>query len=279
MGFIQKILLRVYGRLNACGFVSNPLGQRVFVQTYFFYKKFVEDPFHKLAKTHPRLFKDGHILDIGASIGYTSILFAGYLNEGYRVFAFEPESNNFAILSRNISRKRLAHKIVPERIAVGEANGTIDLWVNREHNGDHRIVTAEFKNLLPANPVLERLPMASIDEFSCERELGPIAFVKIDVQGFELPVCLGMQKTLERCPRAAIAFEYDPAVQQEMGFEPFAVPRFFLERGYRLFRLGRNGGLAEIDLESLTRERTETVGAYSDVLALRSDYLKGAGII
>jgi hypothetical protein len=67
-----------------------------------------------------------------------------------------------------------------------------------------------------------------------------VSFVKIDVQGYELPVCEGMSGILDRNPRACVALEYAPRQMAEQGFEPEALRRFFAARGYRIYLLARN---------------------------------------
>ena len=60
--------------------------------------------------------------------------------------------------------------------------------------------------------------MVSIDSF-LESKPGPVSFVKIDVQGYELAVCQGMQNTLRKNLDITIVLEYTPSAMRELGFD------------------------------------------------------------
>ena len=94
---------------------------------------------------------------------------------------------------------------------------------------------------------------------------GPIAFVKIDVQGYELAVCHGMRRVLAENARLAVAFEYAPEAMREMGQDPAALLDLFA--GFRLHHLEKSGRFARAsatELDAAVRRR-----GYTDVIALR----------
>src|SRR5712692_4520252 len=97
-------LISLYAWLNRRKAFELPAIQSLFVHTYFFYKKHFEDPFSQLILAHPGLFTRGHLLDVGANIGYTTVVFASALKSGDKVFAFEPERMNFDRLVENLAR-------------------------------------------------------------------------------------------------------------------------------------------------------------------------------
>jgi hypothetical protein len=78
-----------------------------------------------------------------------------------------------------------------------------------------------------------------VDNFVAARNLQNVSFIKIDVQGYELAVCEGMSRTLQRFPELCIAFEYAPGGMRELGFEPSALLDFFRSAGYKLHILTR----------------------------------------
>ena len=89
----------------------------------------------------PDLVGEGNVLDIGANIGYTATVLARAIKPNRKVFAFEPEPFNFRILQQTALQPEFEGKIVPMQCAVGAENGTIDLWINLRHHGDHRVIT------------------------------------------------------------------------------------------------------------------------------------------
>ena len=78
-------LLSVYGFANRRGLLNTSLAQEAFARSYFLYKRAVEDPFAALLRRRPELFRGGHVLDVGANIGYTAAVFASGLSPGCRV--------------------------------------------------------------------------------------------------------------------------------------------------------------------------------------------------
>src|SRR5690242_8773965 len=156
------------------GFLDTRVGSSLFTAAYFQYKKRLEDPFAGLIEKHPGLFKGGHILDIGANIGYCSTLFAKAVDPGRTVFAFEPEPFNVSLLERVI-RKRAPGVVAPVQAAVGATDGEIALQLNPRHHGDHRIATGAMHGSMT-------VPLISIDSFLHKRDvLTPVSFIKIDV--------------------------------------------------------------------------------------------------
>src|SRR5437870_4785809 len=97
---IQQALQWSYGRINGAAWLGHPWFQGSLVSLYSFYKRHLEDPYARLLFDFPQLLHHGSVLDIGANIGYTSLLFAEYLDAEYRVYAFEPEELNVRILRK-----------------------------------------------------------------------------------------------------------------------------------------------------------------------------------
>jgi FkbM family methyltransferase len=213
--------------------------RKLFVSSYFLYKKLLEDPFWNLTKRRSELFQGGHILDIGANIGYTSCIFATVLELGSNVYAFEPDQLSFGLLEEVVRRKNLSAAIETIHMAVGSSDGRLKFWHNEKHSADHRVVTEQFSISCPDGTKITTVPATTVDTFVRNRNLQNISFIKIDVQGYELAVCEGMKHTLERFPDACVCFEYSPADLRKLGFEPAKLLDFFRTRGYLLYALTR----------------------------------------
>lgn len=237
----SDLLTGVYSGARKSGLLETRPGRWLFLHSYNLYKRYMEDPFHSLVANHPELFRDGHILDIGANIGYTSTLFARAIDPGYNVFAFEPEELNFSYLAQCAARPENRARIVPVRSAVGSEDGTINLWRNEHHHGDHRILSGSLR-LTAAPSESVPVPITKIDTFVYEHgPLKQIGFIKVDVQGYELPVCHGMERTLSENPGAVVALEYCPEAVSELGFDPDDLLAWWRSRGYSVSTLERNG--------------------------------------
>src|SRR5262245_3574634 len=130
-----SVFTGAYAMARRSGFLDTDIGGRLFVSAYFLYKKYLEDPFDGLICRYPQLFQGGHILDVGANIGYSTSLFSRVVAPDKCVFAFEPEPFNFALL-RHVIRTRATDRVIAIPAAVGAVEGEIRLRLNPRHHGD-----------------------------------------------------------------------------------------------------------------------------------------------
>jgi len=235
------MFMRVYNAARRARLLEFAWFQRIFLFAYFLYKRWYEDPFWRLTQSHGDLFANGDVLDIGANIGYTACVFAGAIRPPGKVYAFEPDRASLATLRDVMHREQLDASVEIVAAAVGSTDGTVEFWHNDEHSADHRVVTPAFKSSTLDQSNVSTVPVTSVDSFVASHSVQDICFIKIDVQGYELAVCEGMRRTLEKFPRACVAFEYAPDGMRELGFDPAALLRFFRSAGYRLYILTRSG--------------------------------------
>ena len=266
----EHVFTGLYSLAKKSGLLNLRTGQALFSSSYFLYKRLLEDPFDALTRRHPELFRGGNILDIGANIGYTAAVFARAIRTPYLVYAFEPEDFNFRLLQRFAKSRRSRGRIMPVHAAVGNQDGTVDLWRNESHHADHRIVTEHFlESGAGGAPV--SVPMLRVDTFveQIEKNL-PVCFIKIDVQGYELPVCMGMERTLDRNPGASLALEYTPEGMHALGFEPEELLTWFAAKNYHAYAIENNGSLKAANYHRLN------TAPYADLLFTRSALLGAA---
>lgn len=139
------------------------------------------------------------VLDIGANIGfYTSLLSDLVASEG-QVYAFEPEPTNFKHLLA-IAGDRKNVTLVPK--AVSDRSEKLLIYTSPNLNVDHR--TYKVENYELAIPV----EAVSIDEYVGGRF--HVNFIKMDIQGFELPAFRGMERTVMANEEVVIFSEFWP---------------------------------------------------------------------
>jgi FkbM family methyltransferase len=139
--------------------------------------------------------------DIGANLGFFSLVAARLLGPDGRVYAFEPAPDNAAAITRNAGLNQLENIDVIPR-AVSSRAGTARLQVVDDQSWSR---LEEFGEHPDTERVLE-VPTVTIDALVQSGELPPPALVKIDVEGAELAVLEGMAATIER-HRPAIVCE------------------------------------------------------------------------
>jgi FkbM family methyltransferase len=238
----------LYRLARGTGLLDLPWFRGLYTRAYFTYKRHLEDPFAGLVRSRPELFAEGHILDVGANIGYTAAIFLEVLSPGFKIYAFEPDEWNLRALRETVRARHAEGRIVPVPCAAGDVDGEAELWHNPAHPGDHHLLTPAARRTV-ADEQTTRVAVRTLDGFLASEGQGmsAVAFIKIDVQGAELAVFRGMALSLERCPQAVVAFEYDPAQMRSLGFDPAVAVAFFASRGYRLHILRKDGSLEPAD--------------------------------
>jgi len=168
--------------------------------------------------------KGGVLYDIGANVGFFALLGAHLagLAEG-RVYAFEPTPDNAAEIRANVALNGLPNVEVVEK-AVGAAAGTGRLQVVDDQSWSKLVETGE-------HPFTERVidvDVAAVDDLVAAGGLRPPTVVKIDVEGFELPVLEGMRTTLAA---------HRPVVICELHGTHVEFAAFMRDAGYRVVNL------------------------------------------
>lgn len=158
-------------------------------------------------------------IDIGANIGTTTVplLLDNYVG---KVIAFEPDPNNFHMLSYNIASNNLQDRVVAHQCAISNACGNVRFELSRNNFGDHRvryqdIPTGSYGEALRSTI---EVPCMTLDEMMnrCAIDLSSIAAIKSDTQGSEGYVLEGATNALKA--RIPWIIEFWPYGIQRSGF-------------------------------------------------------------
>lgn len=130
------------------------------------------------------------IIDVGANIGFTTLVFAKLTGENGKVISYEPDPINYENCLNNI-RSNPFSNIGLKKLGLGSTSGEFELVVITESNrGGNRIQIGENKN----NSNL--IKVTTLDsEVLTEKK---IDLIKIDVEGFEFEVLKGAKQVLKR---------------------------------------------------------------------------------
>jgi FkbM family methyltransferase len=177
------------------------------------------------------------VLDIGANIGYYTLIFARLVGEKGRVYAFEPDPTNFRLLKKNVRANGYQNVIFVNK-AVAESSGPLSLYLCPDNKGDHRIFESEdSRSAIP-------IEATTLDEHFAEYQ-GKIDFIKMDIQGSEGRAVRGMQGLLRRYHDVKIITEFWPAGLRRSGIEARDYLADLERQGFRLFRIDEDDETTE----------------------------------
>lgn len=156
-------------------------------------------------------------IDAGANVGLHTVVMAAAVGREGQVFAFEPDPDNYRLLTSNLKANGLEN-VLAHQLALSSKSGSATLYQSSENRGGLSLVEANVERLdARLQPVAVRTVPA--DDI-LEKVTGKISLVKIDVEGAEPLVLAGMRKTLSRNPEAWVIFEFWPKFVQNFGIGP-----------------------------------------------------------
>ena len=143
-----------------------------------------------------QLVKDNeNIIEIGSNIGTHTIPLAKHLINGGLIYAIEPQSQNYKLLSVNIKDNKLKNvKILKLAISSEKGEAYINIFNEKLKNnyGNSRIFKKSFQN--SESVIVKTLDQLFYDD---NTEKKPIKCIKCDAQGQELNIILGAKKIID----------------------------------------------------------------------------------
>jgi FkbM family methyltransferase len=160
-----------------------------------------------VARVIERMVEEGDTcVDVGANIGFFTVVLAEACGASGRVVAYEPEPANFAALAANADRARTRGRTVETmRAAVSDSAGVLTL-VRGAESTLHQTVAG------PApDGEGEAVPCVRLDDDLPARGVhGPIKLMKVDVEGHEVEVVRGAERTIRSGRLSAMVVEVTP---------------------------------------------------------------------
>lgn len=184
-------------------------------------------------------------VDVGANLGIYTLLAARHLRAGSKVFSFEAAPREFRKLRYTLSKNRIGRKVVACNVAVSSYDGKITIHQHLGGGGALNRVDGPSKPHGEWDAV--EIPCCTLDSFFANYPKVRCDFIKIDVEGHELPVLLGAEKLIMR-DHPILMIEMNDARSSSVS-RPEAVWEWIAARGFAWFGL-KAGGFQLVPMES-----------------------------
>ena len=158
-------------------------------------------------------------MDVGANIGALALCASDVVGESGRVYAIEAHPRTFRFLAENVS---LNHRrnIRCLNVAVGEHCGAVSMSDLDSDDQNHVLPEGRIQiELVPLDTLLD--------------DLESVALLKIDVEGYELPVLRGGDRILQRT--RAVLFEIWENHTRNYGYEVSELLELLNNAGFKVF--------------------------------------------
>lgn len=157
------------------------------------------------------------VMDIGAHVGYYTLLAARTVGPAGSVYAFEPAPENAALLRRNVELNGYRNVVILNQ-AVSDRSGDSPLFLNQLDTGSHSLQALR----LPASgvPQAVTVPVTTLDVFLEAKGWPRIDVVKMDIEGGEGAALRGMRGFLQRAGNLTFIIEFCPWILRRVGSDP-----------------------------------------------------------
>lgn len=171
-----------------------------------------------------------NVFDLGANIGWFTLLFSKLVGDSGHVYSFEPDPQLFKTLQENVELNML-HNVSIFPFAVSNKSGISKFSLNTMQDGDNRLESTTMKkNAIDIQTI-------TLDEF-CDKNSLRLDFIKMDIQGSEPKVFEGMKKLVASNPKIKIITEFYPLAIIDVGSSPEDFLNSLEQSGFRIKEIG-----------------------------------------
>lgn len=175
-----------------------------------------------------RVVKPGDVcVDVGAHLGYFSVLMSALAGETGKTLAVEPNPAIASMLKLTSGINHPGFRVWEG--ALGNMTGWMEIHIPRKRTGDSSLIIREGAE---GEGIIHReTPVTTFDLLVSGQGLDKVDVVKIDAEGAEPLILDGMAETLARNPGIKIVMEFSPHLYSEVRrFNTFLTTRFDLYR-------------------------------------------------
>lgn len=162
-------------------------------------------------------------IDIGANVGFFSFWAAKTIKGEGKIYCFEPSGREYRRLLMGIIKNKISN-ITAFNMGLGSEKGYLEFNVAKNHTG--------LNSFLPNNSQGQSVSVftSTLDDIYIDTR--KIDLIKLDVEGYEMQVLLGMKNLLKNKMVKKIIIEITSTSLEKVGYSKRYLYEFMKEHGY-----------------------------------------------
>ncbi|MDP6572411.1 MAG: FkbM family methyltransferase [Rhodospirillales bacterium] len=217
--------------------------------------------------------KSDVFLDVGAHVGFFSVIAGKLVGPEGCVVAFEPEEENLQSLKKHVEINGVSNIEVVDKV-VCDTDGPRTFYINRDNDGGHclwDVGVHPFNKKSAADPKPLTIEAVSLDTALAERRIENVKLLKIDTEGGEHQVCKGARQALEKHAIPFVVCELNDFGLEQLDSSQENFRAFMKDLGYDTFLMDGDGEFPKLLPNSVAiASKSKSV---SNVLFSRLEFL------
>jgi FkbM family methyltransferase len=185
------------------------------------------------------------VIDLGAHIGYFSLVAASLVGPTGAVWSFEPDPDNRRVLELNVATNSFADRIHVVGAAVAGNAGEGTLYQFSADGSSSSLVARQGQ--LSGSLQVE---LTTLDSWAADFGWPRVDLVKMDIEGGEVPALEGMRELCDRNPRMALVVELNTEALEASGLQVDTFFDVLRKRGFTKWSVIHHDGLRRIRVHS-----------------------------
>ena len=185
--------------------------------------------------------------DIGANIGWYTLLCGDLVGHRGKVYSFEAEPNTFRLLNSSVEINGFFDRVMVENLGVTEKSGKLEFYSYKYHQGSSTFHKSELTGQYKDDITTIEVDTVSLDEYCEKNSINKIHFMKIDAEGSEPQIIKGAERLLKNDCIETILMEYTDANLEAVNI--------LTQHGYKMWALHTDSELYDVTLDYITKRK------------------------
>ena len=187
------------------------------------------------------------MIDVGANIGFFTLLGNHLVGPKGRVYSLEPNPDIFELMKSSVHINAFRPRSVRLNMAAFNESGTLELTWSAAKHGGGRLRTSEK---IKQDEKSAKVQTEPLDKLVKAEDL-PVDLIKIDTEGSELYALQGAREILEKSPNCVIITEWNPNFLKARGSSVDEAVEFIAKRFSIIEKIVKVGQVLKVSPEQL----------------------------